>query len=268
MIPRRRFILAFLTLLIARPMHAEEAITSPPKEQPDPYDVFEARVYTGAAGGALPYRLLKPLDYDSRQKYPLVLFLHGAGERGNKNDLQLVHGGRNFVDQSMRRRHPAFIVAPQCPDKKKWVEVPWEGKSHKMPAEPSEALRAVLELLPALQKEFSIDEDRVYGVGLSMGGFGIWDILQRKPELLGGAVIICGGGDPAYADRFKATPVWAFHGSDDPTVTVERSRDMVKALQAAGGRPIYTEYDGVEHNSWTQTFDNRLVWDWLFAQHK
>jgi predicted peptidase len=260
-------VLALPALFVCRPMLAQNAITSPSTAQPDPYAVFEARVFE-RAGGSLPYRLLKPLDYDAHQKYPLVLFLHGAGERGLKNDLQLIHGGRNFVDESMRRRHPAFILAPQCPGEKRWVEVPWDARSHKMPAEPSESLRVLFELISALQKEFSIDEGRVYGVALSMGGFGVWDILQRKPELLSAAVIICGGGDPAYVERFKSTPVWAFHGADDPVVTVERSRDMVNTLRAVGGRPVYTEYEGVQHDSWTRTFDNRLVWDWLFVQHK
>jgi predicted peptidase len=249
-------------------MHAQDAISAPPTKQVDPYSVFEARTFKKDAGAALPYRLLQPWHYDSQQKYPLVLFLHGAGERGSGNDLQLVHGGRNFVDEQLRRQHPAFVVAPQCPDDKKWVEVPWDGKSHQMPAEPSEPMRLVFELISELQKEFSIDDTRLYGVGLSMGGFGIWDILQRKPELLSAAVIVCGGGDPAYAERFKSTPVWALHGAADPLVKAERSRDMIKALKAAGGRPIYTEYEGVGHDSWTQTFDNRLVWDWLFAQHK
>jgi predicted peptidase len=249
-------------------MHAQDAITSSPKEQVDPCSVFEARTFKNDAGAVLPYRLLRPMDYAPEQKYPLVLFLHGAGERGSGNDLQLVHGGRNFIDEPLRRQHPAFIVAPQCPDEKKWVEVPWDGRSHQMPREPSETMRLIFELIPALQKDFSIDEGRLYGVGLSMGGFGVWDVLQRRPELLSAAVIVCGGGDPAYAARFKSTPVWALHGADDPVVTVQRSGDMVQALRAAGGRPIYTEYEGVGHDSWTQTFDNRLVWDWLFAQHR
>jgi predicted peptidase len=101
-----------------------------------------------------------------------------------------------------------------------------------------------------------------------MGGFGVWDLLQRKPELLAAAIPICSGGDPVYAERFAATPVWVFHGAADPVVAVDRSRAMVKALVAAGGKPIYTEYESVEHDSWTRTFDNLLVWDWLFAQRR
>jgi predicted peptidase len=270
----RRFAFLLLALNASQPMHAQTASSSDSQSSgktesppPDPYKVFEARVY-GEGDAKLPYRLLKPLNYDAKQKYPLVLLLHGAGERGAGNDLQLVHGGRNFIDEAFRKRHPAFIVAPQCPAEKKWVEVPWDAKSHKAPADPGPTMKAVFGLLESLQKEFSIDESRLYGVGLSMGGYGTWDILQRRPELLAAAVPICGGGDPAYAERFKTTPVWAFHGDADPAVPVSRSRDMIQALQAAGGRPIYTEYEGVEHDSWTRTFDNRLMWDWLFAQHK
>ena len=235
-----------------------------------PVDLFEARIFDGEGEAALPYRLLKPLGYDqdADRKYPLVLFLHGAGERGDDNAVQLVHGGRNFADEALRRRHPAFIVFPQCPAEKKWVEVSWDWRRHTMPDDPGATMNSVFALLEALEKEFKIDAGRIYGVGLSMGGYGVWDILQRKPELLAAAAPICGGGDPAYAAKFKDTPVWAFHGAADPVVIPDRSRMMIKALEDAGGRPIYTEYEGVGHDSWTATFDNRLLWDWLFAQHR
>ena len=234
----------------------------------NPLDVFEARVLEAPGGTALPYRLLKPLEYDPQQQYPLVLFLHGAGERGDDNEKQLVHGGRNFAHEAIRRRHPAFVVVPQCPAEKKWVEVPWEAEAHKVPDEASETMQAVFALLEALEEEFAIDDSRIYCVGLSMGGYGTWDLLYRKPELLAAAIPICGGGDPVTVEKFKRVPVWAFHGDLDPTVPVNRSREMIKALEAAGARPIYTEYESVTHDSWTQTFDNRLVWDWLFAQSK
>jgi predicted peptidase len=239
-----------------------------PPQPADPREVFEARVLETTGGAAFPYRLLKPLEYDPQQQYPLVLFLHGAGERGDDNEKQLVHGGRNFAHEAMRRRHPAFVVFPQCPTEKRWVEVPWDAEAHTAPKDPSETMQSVFELIDALQKEFSVDESRIYCVGLSMGGYGAWDLLYRKPDLLAAAVPICGGGDPATIEKFKHVPIWAFHGDLDPTVPVNRSREMVKALEAAGARPIYTEYEGVPHDSWTQTFDNRLVWDGLFAQRK
>jgi predicted peptidase len=263
---RPHVLLAVLAMTLGlRTINAQDAAAPQPA---DPLKVFEARVLETSGGAALPYRLLKPLDYDPQQKYPLVLFLHGAGERGDDNEKQLIHGGRNFAHEAMRRRHPAFVAVPQCPAEKKWVEVPWEAQAHKVPEQASETLRAVFNLVDALQKEFSIDEGRIYCVGLSMGGYGAWDLLYRKPELLAAAVPICGGGDPATVEKIKGVPIWAFHGDLDPLVPVNRSREMIKALEAAGARPIYTEYEGVTHDSWTQTFDNRLVWDWLFSQRK
>lgn len=267
---RRCFCFALLALFPASLMNAQDAT----KPSIPGADQFEAREFKGADGKVLKYRLLKPIDFDAakagdgQQKYPLVLFLHGAGERGDDNVRQLIHGGRNFADEALRKRYPAFVVAPQCPEEKKWVEVPWEGKEHSMPAEPSESLALALELIESLRQEFPVDDDRIYGVGLSMGGFGTWDVLQRKPELLAAAVPICGGGDPAYVEGFKSTPVWAFHGGADFLVIPPRSREMVAALKAAGGSPIYTEYEGVGHDSWTPTLDNRQTWDWLFAQQK
>jgi predicted peptidase len=261
---RRSLVSIGLVLAATSTMSAQDAIKS---TAVDPAAVYEARVFQ-ADDGELKYRLLKPLDYDPQQKYPLVLFLHGAGERGDDNQAQLVHGCRDLADEALRRRHPAFVVVPQCPNDKKWVEVPWDRRAHKLPEDPGPTMHRVFALVEALEKEFSIDGARRYGVGLSMGGYGVWDILSRRPDLLAAAVPVCGGGDPAYAEKFKATPVWAFHGGADPVVVPERSREMIAALAAAGGRPIYTEYEGVPHDSWSPTFANRTVWDWLFAQRR
>ena len=264
----RRFCFALLALLPASMMNAQDA----PQPTIPGSDLFEAREFKSAGGKVLKYRLLTPIDFDAQadppQKYPLVLFLHGAGERGDDNVRQLIHGGRNFADEALRKRYPAFVIAPQCPEEQKWVEVPWDGKDHGMPAEPSESLGLTFEAIEALKKEFPIDDSRLYGMGLSMGGFGTWDVLQRKPEMLAAAIPICGGGDPAHVEGFKSTPIWVFHGGADPVVIPPRSRDMVAALKAAGGTPIYTEYEGVGHDSWTPTFNNRQTWDWLFAQRK
>src|SRR5688500_843727 len=152
--PHILFVVLAMTLGF-RTINAQDAAAPQPA---DPLKVFEARVLQASGGAALPYRLLKPLDYDPQQKYPLVLFFHGAGERGDDNEKQLIHGGRNFAHEAMRRRHPAFVVVPQCPAEKRWVEVPWDAAAHTVPEEASETLQAVFDLVDALQKEFSIDE--------------------------------------------------------------------------------------------------------------
>jgi predicted peptidase len=198
---------------------------------------FEKREFTDASGDKLLYRLLKPEGYDPNQKYPLVVFLHGAGERGSDNTTQLVHGMADFASDKIMEKYPAIVIAPQCPDGKQWVEVPWTVDEHQMPKEPSRPLAQTLELMTALQKEFSIDRDRLYITGLSMGGFGVWDAIQRQPELFAATAPVCGGGDVALAKRIKDVPTWAFHGDQDGVVKVRRSRDMIAAMKAAGGSP-------------------------------
>jgi len=135
-----------------------------------------------------------------------------------------------------------------------------------MPKKPSDPLRLSLELVDSLKQEFSIDQRRIYVTGLSMGGFAVWDVLQRHPRQFAAAVPICGGGDQALAERIAHVPIWAFHGAINQVVNPKRTRAMIAALQAAGGNPGYTEYPGVGHNSWGLTYANRQLYAWLFSQ--
>ncbi len=237
-------------------------------EATDGDSLLEKRVYTDAQGKQLPYRLLKPLAYDPHFHYPLVLFLHGAGERGTDNDKQLIHGVPAFARDETRKKYPCFLVAPQCPENARWVEVDWSARAHRQPAEPSRPLAQVLELLEALQKEFSIDANRVYVTGLSMGGFGVWDILARRPDLFAAGVPVCGGGDESTAARIAHIPIWAFHGARDPAVQPDRSRRMIAALRKAGGHPRYTEYADEGHASWVPAYKDPEMYAWLFSQKK
>lgn len=229
---------------------------------------YQKRVFRNAEGETLPYRLLLPQGYDAQRVYPLVLFFHGAGERGTDNEIQLVHGMVDFATDEAQQKHPCFVVAPQCPEQQQWVDTPWTADQHTMPAEPTAALRLSLELLTSLAEEFSIDADRLYVTGLSMGGFGVWDAIQRHPDRFAAALPICGGGDTELAKWIAHIPVWAFHGDSDPVVKPHRSRAMIEALRAAGGSPKYTEYPDVEHNSWTATYADPQVHAWLFAQRR
>lgn len=236
----------------------------------DERERYEARTFVAPDGAKLPYRLLKPATLDPAKTYPLVLFLHGAGERGDDNAKQLVHGCRDFAADALRGKHPCFVVAPQCPGGKQWVEVPWSGLAHEMPAKPSDPLRLAVALVESLKGELPVDADRVYVTGLSMGGFGTWDAVQRFPKLFAAAVPVCGGGDarPESVKPIAGLPVWIFHGDKDTVVKTSRSRDMVAALKQAGGAPRYTEYPGVGHNSWSQAYATPELYDWLFAQKK
>jgi predicted peptidase len=233
----------------------------------DNRDRFEVRMFeTGDC--QLPYRLLQPKGYDGKQKYPLVIFLHGAGERGDDNEKQLVHGMNDFASEEVMSKYPAFVFAPQCPSGEQWGGINRLAKTPTPPDQFAPALKAALKAAAALQKEFSIDDKRIYITGLSMGGYGTWDALAKRSEMFAAAAPICGGGQPAEASKFKEVPIWAFHGVDDTTVPVEQSREMIEALIAAGANPKYTEYPGVGHNSWAQTYSDPALYEWLFAQRR
>jgi predicted peptidase len=226
---------------------------------------LEKHVFEDATG-KLPYRLLAPPKVATGKKYPLVIFLHGAGERGTDNEKQLVHGVPQFV--ANRDKYPCFLIAPQCPEGKKWVEVDWSAESHTLPKDPGEVGRLTLALIEKSIKELPVDLRRVYITGLSMGGYGTWDLVARRPDLFAAATPVCGGADEATAARIKDIPIWAFHGAKDTAVKPARSRNMIAALEKAGGKPKYTEYPDVGHNSWDPAYKDPELFKWLFAQKK
>ncbi|MFQ3591919.1 MAG: prolyl oligopeptidase family serine peptidase [Gemmataceae bacterium] len=226
--------------------------------------LLEKKTFTSGKA-SLPYRLLKPQGYDGQTAYPLVIFLHGAGERGKDNKAQMKHGVKNFASDEVRKKYPCFVMVPQCPPHPaRWADWTATGTTK----EPTEPLALVLALLEELKKEYQIDENRIYLTGLSMGGFGTWDLLSRKPDLFAAAIPICGGGDPRSAKKFAHVPIWAFHGAKDNVVRPERSREMIEALKKAGGSPKYTEYPEAGHDSWTKTYADPAVLEWLFAQKR
>ena len=231
-------------------------------------DDFEARVFSAADGATLPYRLLQPAAIEPGKKYPLVIFLHGAGERGTDNALQIKNGAPVFAKPEAREKFPCFVFAPQCPKDKKWVEMEWGGASGTAPADPGPMEPLVLGAVDALAKEFSIDPDRIYVTGLSMGGYGTWDLITRHPEKFAAAIPVCGGGDKERAAAAKPVPVWAFHGLADNVVLPVRSQDMVAGVRAAGGKAAHTEYPGVAHDSWTYAYGEPNLLPWLFAQRR
>lgn len=229
---------------------------------------YEPRTFSGPEGDSLPYRLLKPAKYDSSVKYPLVVLLHGAGERGNDNKSQLKWGGSLFNKADSMEKYPAFVLVPQCPKDKKWVEVDWAAADGTAPADPSAQEKLLLGTIESVTKEFSIDPDRHYITGLSMGGYGTWDLITRYPERWAAAVPICGGGDKTKAAAAKEIPVWAFHGDADTVVKPIRTKLMVDALKAVGGAVSHTVYPGVAHDSWSLAFAEPNFLPWMFAQKR
>ena len=228
-------------------------------------EMLEKHTYADKDGNKLPYRLLKPEDYDPQKKYPLVLFLHGAGECGTDNKAQLKNSVVEFTKEENRKKRPCFLAVPQCPS----MKVGWSDFRSKTPGKaPSDAARLALEIVAELQKQYSIDPNRLYITGLSMGGYGTWDIITRHPDMFAAAVPVCGGGDPSKAEKIAKLPIWVFHGAKDPVVPPARSREMVEAIKKAGGEAKYTEYPDVQHNSWVKAYQDADMMAWLFEKKK
>jgi predicted peptidase len=235
------------------------------------FSQYEKHLYVAAAGDTLPYRLLKPLDYKEGKKYPLVVLLHGSGERGNDNEAQLIHGTYIFLEAANRKNYPCFVLVPQCPKNGQWASYRREGNkvsSLELTAEPTRPARLVDELMSQLSQKYSIDQNRLYITGISMGGFGTYDFITRQPGKFAAAAPVCGGGDTSQAGKIRKVPLWIFHGADDPVVPAALSRDMTAALRQAGGKPLYTEYPGVQHDSWTNAYAEPGLMKWMFSQKR
>jgi predicted peptidase len=233
-------------------------------------EVWAVQTHRAADGTVLPYRLLTPEPAEAGKRYPLVVFLHGAGERGDDNRRQLTHGAPAFATPQARAQFPCFVIAPQCPAGRRWCEVDWGAEeSHRTPPQPSVPLAALLEVIELFRQRPDVDQARLYVTGLSMGGFGTWDLITRRPTLFAAAVPVCGGGDVQAAPHLVSMPVWIFHGAKDTVVKTVRSRQMHEAIRQAGGKLVrYSEYPGVGHDAWTRAYQEPELLTWLFAQRR
>lgn len=236
---------------------------------------FEKREYDFAGGKKLPYRILYPENYDKTKKYPLLLLLHGGGERGSDNEKQLVHGAKLFLKEENRKNFPALIIAPQCPEDTYWASVKIDRTKQPFAIEfdysaaPNWPLTAANELVKKMISEEAVDKSRVYITGLSMGGMGTFESVYRYPDLYAAALPICGGADVnKYDKRMTKTAFWIFHGAADPVVDVKLSREMVDKLKSLKAEVKYSEYPGVSHNSWDNAFAEKDYLSWMLAHKK
>ena len=234
---------------------------------------FQARAVTVTEEGRpieFRFRLLRPEPLEPGTRYPVVLFLHGAGERGDDNERQLKFLPSWLAEPNTRRRRACFLVAPQCRAEHAWSALDWQSKqAAPLPDVPTTDLQAAIAAVDSvIADEPAADADRLLLTGLSMGGYGSWDLAARMPDRFAAVLPICGGADAATAPRLVPLPIWCFHGTADPLVPVELSRTMIAAVRAAGGAPILSELPGVGHDSWTPAYRNEAVLDWLFAQRR
>jgi predicted peptidase len=220
---------------------------------------FLDRVSKDADGKEWKYVLFIPKDYDGKKAYPLILFLHGAGETGEDGEKQMKVGLGPVVKKEAGT-FPFITIFPQAQKTPQGPPRGWAAES--------DNAKQALAILEEVEKEYKVDKKRVYLTGLSMGGYGTWSLAAAHPDKWAAIVPICGGGDPKSAEEIKDIPCWCFHGGADKVVPPQRSRDMVDALKAAGGKPKFDEFEGVGHDSWVKAYDTKELYDWLLKQER
>lgn len=261
----RRFLIfvLFITFLVGYPVNTYA----------QNLDAYKKEIFV-KDNDSLPYRILLPKNFDSNKRYPLILFLHGSGERGSDNELQLTHGSDLFLKEQVRDTYEAIVVFPQCASNMSWTNVRFGRNGYNevfnFPSEISYNLHLNLVegLIISLKETFKLDMNRLYVGGLSLGGMGTFELVHRNPNLFAAAFPICGGSNPLIAEEIKNTSLWIFHGDADNVVPPELSTKMYQALKAVNADVKLTIYPGVGHDSWTNTFAEPDLLKWLFSKTK
>lgn len=263
-------VLIALLALVSLPAGSK---ATPPSDTENGY---VTRTYIDASGRSMTYYLHIPDEGNQGQQYyPLVLLLHGGGERGHainsseQNRSVLV--GDPYVKQwtstQVQDRWPSFIVVPQLMDSQQWVDVPSDQGSYRLAPQPTIALLMAKKIVDALLQIYpDIDAGRLYITGISIGGYGVWDAIERWPDFFAAAAPVSGGGDPSGAIKLAHLPIWAFQGANDGDPPPSASRAMIEAIRAVGGHPLYTEFQQSGHDIWLQVYTSSAFLSWLFAQ--
>ena len=194
------------------------------------------------------YLLYLPKDYNSSKKFPLLLFLHGSGERGKDLEKVKVHGPPKLIASG--KDFPFIVVSPQCPENQWW------------------SIADLDVLLNEIVENYNVDPHRIYVTGLSMGGFGTWELAIKYPDRFAAIAPICGGGNSHLVSVLKDLPVWVFHGAKDNVVPLSSAQEMVDVLEKAGGNVKFTIYPEAGHDSWTETYNNPELYEWFIKQKR
>ena len=226
--------------------------------------------WVDSKGGVLNYRYREPEIFEPNKKYPLILFLHGSGGRGSDNEQQLWDANAigAFAKQKVSSKFQSYIFAPQVPLNERWVSTEWDTDDYKLLPISSTMRKTFAALDSFIDNNKHVDTDRVYVLGLSMGGWGTWDAITRRPNFFAAAVPICGGGDPSQVKSLAKVNVWAWHGENDSVIDVYKSQQMVRAIKSRNENVRYTEIKGRGHDSWLDVWNNKELWEWLFSQRR
>jgi len=251
--------LIVLACLIALPVAAQFSV----EEQ------MRFCAYTNDTGEVFNYRMAAPRFPAEGKNFPMIIFLHGSGECGTDNKRHIKMGLPSLMRSLLMQNQQAVVLAYQCQRGNWWVGKLAMQPDYRMSKNPTASMEVLMEIVGHIREIQPVDPERIYITGLSLGGFGTWDAIQRWPDLFAAAVPICGGGDISQAKRLKQIPLWAFHGDKDKNVNVECTRRMIEAMRRSGSRRYrYTEYPGVAHNSWDKAYHDQEMITWLFKQRK
>lgn len=238
------------------------------------FNKFDKGRYTDGKN-SIAYRILFPKNFNAKQQYPIVFFLHGRGESGSDNVKQLKNGAALFLQENVRKKYPAIVVFPQCGADSYWANVKIAtnaaGKrsfSFQKGGKPTKAMRALLGMIDNMLKKPYVNPNRVYVGGLSMGGMGTYELLRRKPKTFAAAFAICGGDNIANVNRYKHVPLWIFHGGKDDVVNPAFSTLIANQLKIVGKEVKFTLYPDDNHNSWDSAFKEPELIPFLFAHSK
>jgi len=230
------------------------------KEEPP----FRKKMYTDKKGAKMPYRLFIPLGYDSAKKYPLVFWFHSGSGRGSNNESQISgeneKGSHLWTTPDNQTTFPAFVLGPQCPQNENWGNPELNDVSG--------PLQSAMEIFSLVQKDYSIDPDRIYLAGQSMGGFGVWALLQTYPEFWAGAIVVSSYDNFTNVRAITRVPLWMFQSEMDMTVPVDLVRQMVREIKKVGGSPHYTEYHKIKTEVWDEAFAEPQLVPWLASQKR
>ncbi len=236
------------------------------------YSLFEKEIFI-LENDTLLYRIMYPINFSKDKEYPVILFLHGSGERGNDNEKQLIHGSNIFSSDQNRKDFPSIVIFPQCSENDYWSKIEVDRSAspnqykYLYSEPPTQALQLVSSLIDSFLVEDFTKKDQIYVMGLSMGGMGTFEIVYRKQNTFAAAIPICGGGNPEFVKSFaKDIAFWVFHGAQDNVVNPRLSIQMVEAILKEGGFPKFTLYDDANHNSWDSAFAETDLLSWLFSK--
>ena len=256
-------VIAFLILFSCCSHAACQERIAPPgvvKEEPP----FRKKIYTDKKGEKMPYRLFVPPSYDSSKKYPLIFWFHSGSGRGSNNEAQISNenekGSHVWTTPANQPTFPAFVLAPQCPQNENW--------SNPELNEVAGPLQSAMEIFALVQKDYSLDPDRIYLAGQSMGGLGVWALLQTYPELWAGAIVVSSYDNFTNVRAITRVPLWMFQSEMDMTVPVDLVRQMLRQIKKAGGSPHYTEYHKIKNEAWDEAFAEPQLVPWLASQKR